>query len=306
MVPFPVPVPPSPLLVTGASGFLGWYLCRLVPGDVALHGTCHQHPLPLAHGQMHRVSLTDPAALLALLDQVRPQAIIHTAALSQPNRCQQEPDRSYAINVGGTRTLATYAAQAGIPLVFTSTDQVFGGDQAPYAETAPPSPINTYGQHKAEAEGLVAQIHPRAVICRLPLLYGPPAPVGRSFLQGFLAQLQAGEPLALFTDEFRRPAHVDDVAAGLLLALGRGQGIFHLSGPDRVSRYEFGQHMAAVFGLDADLIRPCLQAAVPMAAPRPVDVSTHNRRAVALGYGPRGVGAGLMAVRQAIEEGDGR
>lgn len=292
------PPPARRLLVTGASGFLGGHLARAAQATWQVVGTYHRHCPTLAGLALHPIDLTD-AALDPWLEALAPDAIIHTAALSQPNRCEQEPERSYAINVEATRRLAEYCARRAIPLVFTSTDQVFDGQAAPYDETSPPSPINRYGHHKAEAEALVQAVHPAAAICRLPLLYGPASPTAGCFLQGFVRQLRAGQPLALFTDEFRTPAYVADAAAGLLLALENATGLLHLAGPERLSRYDFGLRLAEVFDLDQTLLVPSRQADVPMAAARPADVSSRCDRAYRLGYRPRGVVAGLTATRAA-------
>jgi dTDP-4-dehydrorhamnose reductase len=302
------PPPRRQLLVTGASGFLGWHLCRAAQADWPtpwqVEGTYHRHCPTLLGVRLHPLDLTDAQATGDCLKAIAPDAVIHTAALSQPNRCEQEPDHSYAINVLATRHLAQYCAQRHIPFVFTSTDQVFDGQAAPYDETSAPRPINRYGQHKAEAEALVQTLHPTAAICRLPLLYGPASPTAKCFLQGFLHTLTVGQPLALFTDEFRTPAYVEDVAAGLLLALKKTSGLLHLGGPERLSRYEFGLRMAEVFGFDADLLVPSHQADVAMPAARPVDVSSHSQRAFDLGYRPRGVEAGLIMTKAWAVEAD--
>jgi dTDP-4-dehydrorhamnose reductase len=286
-----------PLVITGASGFLGWHLCRRASQRWPVHGLYHRHLPELPGLTLSGLNLTDAAALGVWLGEIRPAAVIHTAALSQPNRCEQEPDQSAAINIEATRRLAEYCAAQAIPLVFTSTDQVFDGTAAPYDEASPAQPVNTYGRHKLAAEELLRQIHPAATICRLPLLYGPASPTAECFLQGFLRTLAAGQPLQLFVDEFRSPAYVEDVAEGLLLALERPGDLLHLGGPERINRYELGLAMAAIFGLDATLILPSYQRQVVMPAQRPPDVSTDSRRAVALGYQPRGVRAGLRAVR---------
>jgi dTDP-4-dehydrorhamnose reductase len=291
------PHPPSSsrLLITGASGFLGWHLCRQAQTTWQVEGTHHAHTPALSGVNLHHIDLTNAAAVDPWLEQLAPGAIIHSAALSQPNRCEQDPDRSYAVNVEATRRLAEFCAQQQIPLVFTSTDQVFDGQSAPYSEASLPHPINRYGHHKAEAEALVQALHPTASICRLPLLYGPPSPTAECFLQGFLRTVRSGQPLNLFSDEFRTPAYVEDVAAGLLLALEKATGLLHLGGPERLSRYDFGLRMAEVFGFDSALLKPGRQAEVVMAAKRPADVSSDSARAFALGYRPRGIVAGLQA-----------
>jgi len=285
------------LLVTGASGFLGWHLCRLSLGKWQVHGTYHRHPVHLAGATLHAIDLTQRSAVLAWLDQLQPDAIIHTAALSKPNQCELNPDLSHSINVGATQTLAEFCGQRQIPFVFTSTEQVFDGQSAPYRETDPPHPVNVYGRHKVEAERLIQSIHPWAVICRMPLMYGPPGPIAESFVQGFIRTLSDARPLSLFVDEYRTPAYGDDAAAGLLLALEKGSGILHLGGPERMSRYEFGLLLAQVFDLDPTLIAACRQADVPMAALRPGDLSCRNQRAVALGYLPRTIRAGLTHMK---------
>jgi dTDP-4-dehydrorhamnose reductase len=293
----------SRLLVTGASGFLGWHLCRLAQARWEVHGTYHRHPIVGLAIQPHAIDLTQAQAVRAWLEQLAPDAVIHGAALAQPNDCEQQPDRSYAINVEATSHLAQFCRDRAIPLIFTSTDQVFDGQAAPYGETDQPHPINRYGQHKLAAERIIQQVHPHSTICRMPLLYGPPSPQAECFLQGFLRTLAAGQPLRLFTDEFRSPAYVDDAAMGLLLALerltlGTGAGLLHLGGSERISRYDFGLQMAEVFDLEPGLIVPSRQSQVTMPAARPPDVSTVSQRAFDWGYRPRGVRDGLKAVQQ--------
>ena len=290
--------PTQRLLITGASGFLGGPLSQLAQAQWQVEGLYHRHPIEIPGATCHRLDLTDAQAVTAWFEQWLPDAVIHTAAISQPNRCEQDPDLSYAINVQASETLATLCRKAHIPLVFTSTEQVFDGQAAPYDETASPNPINTYGHHKLEAEQRIWASYPAATLCRLPLLYGPPSPHGTCFLQDFLARLRAGQPISLFIDEYRTPAYVEDVAAGLLLALNHPGTLLHLGGPERLSRYDFGLRMAEVFDLKAHLIQPCRQADVAMAAIRPADVSSNSQRAMALGYQPRTIAAGLIATRQ--------
>jgi dTDP-4-dehydrorhamnose reductase len=285
------------MLVTGASGFLGWHLCRAAQTTWQVEGTYHRQAPTLPGVGLHAIDLTDASTALSWLETLAPDAVIHTAALSQPNRCEQEPELSHAMNVEATQVLAAFCAQRAIPFVFTSSDQVFNGQAAPYSETDIPTPINRYGHHKAEAEALIQTLHPTATICRMPLMYGPANPTAECFLQGFLRTLEAGRPLNLFTDEFRTPAYVEDAAAGLLLALEKASGLLHLGGPDRLSRYDFGLRMAEVFDLDRELLLPSKQADVAMPAPRPADVSSNSQKAFALGYRPRGIVAGLRATQ---------
>jgi dTDP-4-dehydrorhamnose reductase len=220
-----------------------------------------------------------------LFQTVQPDAVIHAAALSQPNACEVNPEASFAMNVQASQWVAEACATRDIPCVFTSTDQVFDGRRAPYREEDPVSPLNRYGEHKVMAEVEMRSRYPKTVICRLPLLFGI-APHAPSFLQGFMTQLRKGEPLKLFTDEYRTPASGTAIAQGILLALQQDRSCLHLGGRERLSRYAFGQRLVERLQLSEELLQPCLQADVPMAAPRPADVSLDSSLAFALGYIP--------------------
>ena len=272
------------LLITGASGFLGWNLAQIARSQWETHGFYHQQPIEIAGVALHQVDLTDIERVKAEIDRIAPDAIIHTAAASNPNFCQQQPELSHCINVVASQALAQICAAAKIPLVFTSTDLVFDGTQAPYLETNPVSPLNIYGEQKVAAERAILAIGDRAVICRMPLMFGDAPSTATSFIQPWLKSLSAGQSLQLFVDEFRTPVSATTAAKGLLLALTAPPGIMHLGGSERISRYEFGLLMADVFGFDRSLLSPIYQKDLVMAAPRAADVSLDSTKAIELGY----------------------
>lgn len=290
------------LLVTGASGCLGYKLCQVAQQqgwDVC--GTYAVHPITLPHGEFAQVDLCDLSALTEQIDRWQPDAIIHTAAQARPAICEQYPEETYAINVRVPQAIASICAASKIPFVFTSTDLVFDGLQAPYSEADPVSPINVYGQQKAEAEQRVFAVYPEAVITRMPLMFGEVLDHASSFIQPFLATLREGKPLNLFTDEYRTPVSNTTAAQGLLLALEKGRGEFlHLGGQERLSRYEFGLKMVEVFNLSQALIRPCSQNSVPTGAPRSPDTSMNSSKAFSLGYAPPSVQEELEALKGTI------
>lgn len=286
------------LLITGASGFLGWHSCRIFAADWEVYGTYHNHPISLAGIATQGLNLTCEEEVAPYWQSIQPDAVLHTAAISKVGQCQQNPEESYCLNVTAAVALAKRCAAAEIPFLFTSTDLVFDGTQAPYSEVAAPTPVNRYGEQKAAAESAILQAYPDATICRLPLLYGAATPTATCFLQDFTAAIAAGKSLTLFTDEVRTPAEVTDVVQGLSLALEQGiTGLLHLGGPQRLNRYEFGQLMAAAFDFPETALKPCRQASVALSAPRPKDVSLDSRRAFALGYAPRPVAAALAQLK---------
>jgi dTDP-4-dehydrorhamnose reductase len=272
------------LIITGASGFLGWNLAQIARSQWETHGFYHQQPIEIAGVTLHQVDLTDIERVTAAIDQIAPDAIIHTAAASNPNFCQQQPELSHRINVTASQALAQICADAKIPLVFTSTDLVFDGTQAPYLETDPVSPLNIYGEQKVAAERAILAIGDRAVICRMPLMFGNAPSTATSFIQPWLQALSTGQSLQLFVDEFRTPVSATTAAQGLLMALQISPGILHLGGSERISRYEFGLLMVDVFGFDRSLLSPIYQKDLVMAAPRAADVSLDSTKAVKLGY----------------------
>jgi dTDP-4-dehydrorhamnose reductase len=257
------------------------------------YGVCHSQTIALPHIPSIPLDLTDLAALKTQLQILQPDAVIHTAAISKPNACQENPTLSYAINVNTSWHLAELSADAQIPYIFTSSEQVFNGLNPPYRETDPVCPINQYGEQKAAAEVGILERHPAATVCRMPLLYGV-APRS-SFIQPFIETLKSGKPLNLFTDEIRNPVSGTAAAQGILMALEKQvTGYLHLGGKERRSRYELGLLLVDILQIKNAKLNACRQADVQMSAPRPPDVSLESSLAFSLGYAPRSMREELM------------
>jgi dTDP-4-dehydrorhamnose reductase len=212
--------------------------------------------------------------------------VVHCAAAAQPDFCQACPAESYPINVEAGVSLAELCALAAIPYVFVSTDLVFDGTKPPYREQAPVCPISVYGEQKAAAERAIRERYPGAVICRLSPIFGDPGPASASFIQPWIAALRGGRELRLFVDEFRTPVSAGAAANGLLMALTVGDGILHLGGRERISRYDLGILLAEMLGADPGLIKPGRQRDRTVGAPRPPDLSLDSSRGYSLGYNP--------------------
>jgi len=274
------------LLVTGASGVLGWNVCATAREWWRTVGIAHRHPIDLPGVSRLTCDLTHPGELRRLFEGVAPEAVVHCAAVASPDLCEAQPDESRRINVDVTADIADLCVRAGIPCAFVSTDLVFDGTRPPYREGDPVSPISVYGGQKAAAERAVRERHPGAVICRLPPIFGDPGPASVSFIHPWIAALRGGGELRLFVDEFRTPVGARTAATGLLMALGVGNGILHLGGRERISRYDLGILLAGVLGADAGLVTPGRRRDRTGGAPRPPDVSLDSSRAYALGYDP--------------------
>lgn len=270
-------------LVTGAAGFLGTRLVARAPTGVDVHGTWRRTRPPDAVTG-HRLDLADPEATSALVARLAPDVVVHTA---------YGTDDLGRDVVEATARVADATAAAGAALIHLSSDVVFSGEDAPYAETAPPSPVSAYGRAKAAAEAEVEVAVPDAAVVRTSLLLDPASADPR--MRWVTDAVQAGRPVDLFVDEVRMPLHRDDLVDGIWTLVqherSRRRGPWHLAGPEPLSRWDLGHLAVEVTGGDPSLLR-----AVPSPRdvddPRPRDLRLRDDRARdALGWSPRPVTA---------------
>ena len=262
------------LLVTGGSGLLGGYLVH--------HLTRQGGPFVAWRGKsgdgLRSVDLADPDAVAAAFHAAAPDVVLHAAALARVSDCSQNPDQARRVNTGGTALLAELCAVANARLVLVSTDMVFDGERAPYTEDDPPTPLSVYGRSKADAEQ-IALGRKGNVVARVSLLFGPSRTARPSFFDDQVQALREGRSVALFADEWRTPLDLATAAEALTeLALSDAEGMFHLGGPERLSRLEMGRELAKVLGGGPGLARPILRADAPAAEPRPRDASLNSSR----------------------------
>ena len=243
------------ILITGATGSLGRVVHRraVAAGWTAI-GT---YLTRSAEGATERLDVRDPADVRRVLRETRPDIVVHTAA----GRDRDD----WPANADGAANVAVAAAHQGVRLVHMSTDALFSGSDVHYDEDALPDPVYPYGAAKAAAETAVRAIAPEAAVVRTSLILGD----GNGGHEHLTRDLIAGRVRgALFTDEIRKPVHVDDLAAALLeIAAGDFRGVLNVAGADPISRYDLGVLVARREGLDP--------AAIPAAASppgRPADV----------------------------------
>ncbi len=255
------------LLITGGSGYIGNTLCRRAPAEWTVAATyLTQAGMPSMASALS-LDVRDPEAVDRLISGFAPDVVIHTAA-------RVRGDDMNATNAQGSRHVASAAARVQARLIHLSTDALFDGEHAPYYEDAPPSPITAYGRSKALAEAAVRAAHPHPMIVRTSLVYGFDPIDPRT------QQTLAGEMPRLYTDEFRCPVFVDDLADALLelAALDYG-GVLHIAGPRRLSRFEFGVKLAAAMGVAPRFEPAEIGAMQATSEPRPRDCTLVISRA---------------------------
>ncbi|MBL7048767.1 MAG: NAD(P)-dependent oxidoreductase [Nitrospira sp.] len=272
------------LLITGASGFLGWHTIRSAIDKWDVFGLAGSNDIDIPGAHISNINLCNYRELNSLFHTIRPDAVIHTAAATNPDYCQQYVHETAEINASVPVMLAKLCCEKDIPYIFTSTDLVFNGRSAPYSEDAPTDPLSVYGEQKVRAEQEVLRAYPKSVVCRMPLMFGPPSPHGSSALLSMVNAMRQGKVLKIFTDEFRTPLCVNRAADGLLLALEFNGGIFHLGGAERISRYDFGLLIKDIFHMPEVQIHKCLQRDINTPAPRAADVSLNSTKAITEGF----------------------
>jgi dTDP-4-dehydrorhamnose reductase len=275
------------ILITGASGFLGYYLLRLAYAKgFEVYGLYNSGVISFEHSTNLQVDLRNYIDMGNIIDDIEPDIVIHTAALTDANLCQTNKELSYELNVEVTRNLAGICCDYQVPFVFTSTDLVFDGRKGNYTEDDKPNPLMVYGGHKLLAEQEVERVYPSALIVRCPLMFGALGASNKNYFSNFIKNLRDGKSNKLFYDEYRSVCGGKSIAQGILHLCEEAAGTIHLAGTDRVSRYDFGMAIADAFDLDKKLIQSCSQKEVQMAAPRPADVSLNIGKAISLGYAP--------------------
>jgi len=285
------------ILVTGADGQLGTELMRAL----APHGDL----IPCTQADM---DVTDRrcAEFVAAL---QPEWVVHTAAATDVDACEREPERAMAVNAEGTRRVAEGCRWVGAGLVYLGTDYVFDGRKgSPYAEWDPPAPLNAYGRSKLEGEQATRTVAPRWTIVRTAWLYGVH---GKNFVKTILGKAAAGESLRVVDDQVGSPTYAGDVADAVALLLSRERtGIYHVTNAGTCSWYEFAREILQLTGHDSTAVTPISSAELNRPARRPAYSALENASWQATGFPPlrpwREALAAMLAALRAIDSSIGR
>jgi dTDP-4-dehydrorhamnose reductase len=249
-------------IITGAAGLIGQYLVKTASRWA--HGWDVQG---LSRAELE---LTETSKVEARIHALKPDLLIHCAALSRTKACEQDPQQARRINVEVTEHLAQLSQN--IPFIFLSSGEVFDGRAGWYGETDEPNPINVYGKTKLEAEQAVLQ-NPRHTVVRIVLTAGTSETGDRSFVEEMSRIAQAGKEVTLYADEFRCPLPAGVIARAVWELVDRQQpGLYHLGGSERLSRWEIGETLLPWYPeLTGCMVKGSAQNHV--GSPRPADLS---------------------------------
>jgi dTDP-4-dehydrorhamnose reductase len=266
------------LLITGISGLLGLNAALQWRETFEIAGFCLAHPVVVPGIKTVRLDLENQPMLDDFVRSFRPDFILHTAGLTNVDRCELDPSRAHRLNVQVTENVARAAQETGARLLHISTDHLFTGQRAFCDETTEPSPINVYARTKLEAEQVVQRWCPDALMFRTNFI-GWGSSVRTSFTDWILNALDDGATLNMFTDVFITPILINDLLDCIVELLPIDvTGILNVAGSERVSKYDVGVRTARYFGYSPEQIRPISVDAFPFAAPRPRDMSLSTDR----------------------------
>jgi len=263
------------ILITGANGFLGYYLCRqLLNSDYDVvatgRGICR---LPYTNDKNFvyaEMDFTDQEAVKNVFREHRPAIIVHAGAMSRPDECELDRSKAYKINTEATAALLSEATEYKSSFIYISTDFVFDGEKGMYTEEDIPGPVNFYGQTKLDAEKTVKQYKYSWSIVRTVLVYGKPMSGRSNILTVVKDKLEKGEEYRVVDDQVRTPTYVGDLASAIVTMIKyKTNGIFHISGEDILTPYEMACKAADYLCLNKELIKRVTANTFSQPAKRP-------------------------------------
>jgi dTDP-4-dehydrorhamnose reductase len=284
------------VLITGANGFTGSHLKLILSNNFSVVATGRQ-PDPVMNKGLcfYQMDITSKEQVIKVFDAVKPDVVVHLAALSKPDECEQNRLKAYGINTRAVSFLLEASASCKTHFIFLSTDFVFDGEKGMYTEEDLPSPVNYYGETKFLAEQLVKQYPYDWCIIRTVLVYGSSEGTRENILTSAAKDLAKGKKLNIVNDQIRTPTHVDDLCMAIKAAIEKkAQGIFHISGKDVLTPYEMVMATAEFLNLDGSLVHPVTQESFSQPARRPLKTGFNISKAVReLGYDPVSFQEGL-------------
>lgn len=282
------------IVVTGANGLLGQKLVQKLARRDAVHLIATgigPNRNPLEEGYVYEpMDITQPDQVRAIFAKYEPTELIHTAAMTNVDQCEQEQEACWELNVKAVETLVELCKEFETRIIHISTDFIFDGAAGPYTEKATPNPLSWYGKSKLEAENVILLAGIPHAIARTMLVFGVVADMSRSnFVLWAKQALEAGKPINVVNDQWRCATLAEDLAEGVILITMKDKGgIYNISGPDMHTIYEMVQMVADHWKLDHDLVTPVSSSTLNQPAKRPPKTGFIILKAqTELGYRPK-------------------
>ncbi len=260
------------LLITGAGGLLGQYLCKYFAKQYSVIGTQFSVQVPPSAFAAVAVDLSDLSQTKALIEKYQPDFIVHTVALSSVDECETSPEKAFEVNVTTTKNLLQSLQGTNTKFIQISTDHLFDGEKSFYTELSSPHPLNAYARTKLDAEEKALK-YPNSLVLRTNF-YGGHTVRKPSFSTWIIQELMKEKTITMFDDSFFTPISIEGLAQNIELLLSSNlTGLYNIASAERLSKYEFALQLAEIFHLRSDLIKPVRMAELKLKALRPRDMS---------------------------------
>ena len=296
------------ILITGANGLLGQKLVSLLAKKENIHllatsrGEC-RFSIP-KNVSYQNLDITSAADCKSLIEEFQPEALIHTAAMTQVDACETDRELCDYINITGVNNLIQAISDSHTHFVHISTDFIYEGDEDEYFEDSKVNPLSYYGESKWKSEQLFDRVKFPYSILRTVLVYGVLKDLSRSNIVLWAkGALEKGQEINVVDDQFRCPTLAEDLALACLQVVEeKATGVFHISGKDFISILELIFQIADFWNLDKSLINPIVTSSLNQPAKRPAKTKLNINKAVnKFNYQPKSFLEGLAIVDQQLQ-----
>ncbi len=282
------------LLITGSNGLLGQKIVKILLKRGAdflatSNGKNRNQDCPV--GKYLEMDITNQKRIADVFTDYQPTHIIHTAALTNVDYCELNPEECNEVNVVATQKLWEEAQKINAHFQLLSTDFIFDGLTGNYKETDAPSAVSIYGQSKVDAEQLLINSENKNwSVARTIIVYGTANNLSRTnIVLWSIDALTKGDPMKIIDDQFRMPTWADDLAWGCIEICNRNKtGIFHLCGPELMAVNEIVFRIAKHLGKSTENVEIISSSTLNQPAKRPPRTGFDlTKSKTELGYNPK-------------------
>ena len=296
------------ILITGSNGLLGQKLVHLLSQFPAIKLIATAKGPNRLTGNLNytyvSLDITNEVDVLQVFKTYQPNALIHTAAMTNVDTCEADPERCELLNVTAVSYLIQACKSNNTFFCHVSTDFIFDGLSGPYDENAKPNPVSIYGESKLRAEQLLQASTIKWGIARTILVFGIVKDMSRTNIILWVKKsLEEGKTIHVVTDQFRTPTLAEDLAMGCwLITKNHVQGIFNISGSDFLTPYEMAIKTAEFYHLPKELTKKADSSTFSQPAKRPLRTGFILDKAKSvLGYSPSSFNEGIAFMSKQIK-----
>lgn len=280
------------VLITGGSGLLGQFLNLTISNQCKLHTTFKNNPGNCKDFPFSVVDILNEDELKELFANVKPDIVIHSAAITNPVQKENQTSKEYFdTNVNATKNIAILCEKYESKMIYISTDLVYAGYRGSFLkEDAKLIPASLYAETKLVGEMKVKESTDNYLILRTALLYGFGLNHSKCHFQNMYVDLKNRKPVKLFTDQLRTPISLTDASLIIaqLVKMDLINETINLGGTERVSRFEMGEMLCDLAGLDKNLLQKITMDEIPN-FPKVEDVSLNIDKLISLNLKPRSI-----------------